>query len=258
MILVLILNGCGEEAMNEKKPDEGKKVIIGVDINFPPYTFKGENGEIVGFDVDLAKETMRRLNRSIEFKEIDWSRKHIELQEKHIDMIWSGLDINEQRKEVMSFMKPYLTSGQIIFINRSINKSQITDKSKLAGMVVGIQKDTSAETHINEDNNLKYTIKELRLYDDYPTAFTDLAKRDIDAVICDEINGRYFIFKNNLKNKINALDIYIGEKDMVSVGFRKDDVTFREEVQKTFNEMIEDGTAQRISERWFGNNLIIK
>ena len=93
MMLVLaagVLAGCGNDAA---KKDEGGKIVVGLDDNFPPMGFKDENNEIVGFDIDLAKEAAKRLGREVEFKAIDWSSKEAELQSGRVDVLLSLINI---------------------------------------------------------------------------------------------------------------------------------------------------------------------
>ena len=258
-IMLLIGAGCGEQSQNNINTNStGKgKVIIGFDENFPPFGFKDEAGNIVGFDIDLAKETMNRLGREVEFKSIDWANKENELNSGNIDIIWNGLEIIGDRERYILFSKPYMSSGQIVFVHHSNQLSLITNKSKLAGSIIGVQADSTAEAHLNLDNELRYTLKELRRYNDNAAAFEDLASRNIDAVIADEINGRYYVFRNGIDSKIDALDIPIGEEGKIAIGFRKGDAALCEEVQQAFDSMVKDGTAKKISKKWFGKDLIL-
>ncbi|MBR2180165.1 MAG: amino acid ABC transporter substrate-binding protein [Selenomonadaceae bacterium] len=259
VVMLLIGAGCGEQSQNNINTNSTAKgkIIIGFDENFPPFGFKDEAGNIVGFDIDLAKETMKRLGREVEFKPIDWSNKENELNSGSIDIIWNGLEIIGDRERYILFSKPYMKSGQIVFVHHSNQLSLITNKSKLAGSIIGVQADSTAETHLNLDNELRYTLKELRRYSDNAMAFNDLAERKIDAVIADEINGRYYVFRNGIDNKIDALDVPIGEMGEIAIGFRKDDTALCNEVQQAFDSMVKDGTAKRISKKWFGKDLIL-
>ena len=101
-------------------------------------------------------------------------------------------------------------------------------------------------------------MQEIKLYADAPNALEDLKNGKIDAAICDEMNGIYYIFQHNLKNDIEVTNISIGEKGDIAIGFRKNDTALRDGVQKTLDEMIKDGTAKKISEQWFGEDLIVK
>ncbi len=259
VLMMFACAGCGEQSSNNinTKPIGKDKLVVGLDEYFLPFGFRDESGEIVGFDVDLAKETMKRLGYEVEFKPIEWANKENELNSGNIDMIWNGLEVTDERQKNMLFTRPYMSSGQIVFVYHSNQYSLITDKSKLAGMSVGIQGDSTSEAALDLDNELKFTLKEIKIYSDTAAAFDDLTKRMVDAVIADEINGRYYIFKNGLENKIDALSISISDKGDIAVGFRKNDIRLRDEVQKTFDSMVADGTAKRISKKWFGKDLIL-
>jgi len=72
VLAVTALAGCGS---NSAQKEESKKIVVGLDDSFPPMGFKDEKNEIVGFDIDLAKEVAKRLGREVEFKAIDWNSK---------------------------------------------------------------------------------------------------------------------------------------------------------------------------------------
>ncbi len=112
------VTGCGGGADKANNADKTKKIVVGLDDNFPPMGFKNESNEIVGFDIDLAKEASKRLGREVEFKAIDWSSKEAELKSGRVDILWNGLDITEKRKENMLFSDPYMDNRQIIFVKK--------------------------------------------------------------------------------------------------------------------------------------------
>ena len=85
-------------------------------------------------------------------------------------------------------------------------------------------------------------------------ALNALGDGEIDALICDEIVGRYAM--NKSLDKFEALDITIGDVSQFGIGFRKDNVELRDKVQTVFDEIIKDGTAKKISENWFQADLI--
>ena len=256
-LMSFMIAGCNGTSQNNASSNQSNdKIIIGIDEEFPPFGFKDDNGDIVGFDVEMAKETMHRMGREVEFKPIDWDNKENELNTNAIDMIWNGLEITEDRKQYMIFSKPYMYSGFIVFA-RSDNADTITNKSSLVGLNVGIQGGSSAEMYINNDNELRSHIKNLKLYKDNSAMINALLNGEIDAMIADETNGLYYIFKNNLGDKIEALNISIGEEGKLAIGFRKKDISLLQEVQNALDEVIKDGTAERISKRWFGKDMIV-
>lgn len=99
------------------------KIIVGLDDAFAPMGFKNEKGELVGFDIDLAKAVGEKLNIEIEFKAINWDSKILDLNSGSIDLIWSGLTITPERAEATEMSIPYYSSGQIIYgVHRDIMK----------------------------------------------------------------------------------------------------------------------------------------
>ena len=249
VLAVTALAGCGGDTA---KKEEGKKIVVGLDDNFPPMGFKDEKNEIVGFDIDLAKEAAKRLGREVEFKAIDWNSKEAELKSGRVDVLWNGLDITEQRKENMLFSEPYMDNRQIVFIAKD-NKLAIATEADLAGKIVGTQSGGTTEEYFTKNTALKDSMKEVKYYPDYITAFMDLENGRLDAVVGDEIIGRYYISKH--PDEIAAVEAVIGEISQFGFAFRKDDQALRDEVQKVFDEMKADGTVAKISEKWFAKDI---
>ncbi|MSV25752.1 amino acid ABC transporter substrate-binding protein [Selenomonas sp. WCA-380-WT-3B 3/] len=246
-----VLSGCGGNAVKDGGSSDKGKIVVGLDDNFPPMGFKDENNEIVGFDIDLAKEAAKRMGREVEFKAIDWSSKEAELKSGRVDVLWNGLDITEKRKENMLFSDPYMDNRQILFVKKGT--TGITDEKSLAGKVVGTQSAGTAEEYMDKSDFFKKQVKEVKKYPDYVAAFMDLENGRVDAIVGDEITGRYYMSKH--PDTIEAVDTAIGEISMFGIAFRKDDQKLRDEVQKVLNDMREDGTMAKISEKWFGKNI---
>ena len=249
VLAVTALAGCGGDTA---KKEEGKKIVVGLDDNFPPMGFKDEKNEIVGFDIDLAKEAAKRLGREVEFKAIDWNSKEAELKSGRVDVLWNGLDITEQRKENMLFSEPYMDNRQIVFVSKN-NKIAIASEADLAGKAIGTQSGGTTEEYFTKNTALKDSMKEVKYYPDYITAFMDLESGRIDAVVGDEIIGRYYISKH--PENIEAVETVIGDVSQFGFAFRKDDQALRDEVQKVFDEMKADGTVAKISEKWFAKDI---
>ena len=249
-----LLAGCGEQKKADAPKTGDKPIVVGLDDNFPPMGFRDEKQEIVGFDIDLAKEAAKRLNRPIEFKAIDWSSKEAELKSGRVDILWNGLDITEKRKENILFSDPYMENRQIIFVRKGT--TDIVDERSLAGKIVGTQSGGTTEEYIDGNETLKNSLKEYKKYGDFVSAFMDLKNGRLDAVIGDEITGRYNMGK--YPGVFDAIDIAIGPVSNFGIGFSKENTKLRDEVQKVLNEMKADGTSGKISETWFGKNIMIK
>ena len=260
MLVSLLVTGCGggsENPTGDKPANTGKapaKIVVGLDDEYPPMGFKDESNQIVGFDVDLAKETAKRLGSEVEFKAIDWSSKEAELKSGRIDVLWNGLDITPERQENMLFSDPYMDNRQIIFV-RNGDTQGITSETDLAGKAVGTQAGSTAETYITSKADLRNSFKEFKAYGDYISAFMDLENGRIDAVVCDEIVGRYYISKH--PEGLQAINnVTVGPVSEFGIAFAKENTALKDQVQNAFNEVIKDGTATKISNQWFGADLI--
>lgn len=252
------LAGCGGKQAAETGASSGSgagKIVVGLDDNYPPMGFKDENNEITGFDVDVAKEAAKRLGREVEFKAIDWDSKEAELKSKRVDVLWNGLDITEKRKENMAFSEPYMENRQIVFV-RNDKVDSIKSVDDLKGKVVGTQSGGTAEEYIDEHEDFKQGMKDVKKYTDYISAFMDLENGRLDAIVADEITGRYYMSKH--PEKLAALEIVVGSVSDFGIGFRKEDTELRAEVQKVMDDMKADGTLAKISEKWFGKDIMKK
>ena len=244
----VLFAGCGSTTKTEPAK---KKIVIGLDDNFPPMGFKDEKNNIVGFDIDMAKEAAKRLGIEVEFKGIDWSSKEAELNSKRIDALWNGMNITEERKKNVLFSDPYMESKQLIFV---LANSPIKSAADLKGKVVGVQQSSIGEEVVNKDEKLKATLKNFKKYPDCVAAFMDLKTGRLDAVVTDEILGRYYMSKE--AGAYIAIEQPLGEVGVYGVGFRKDDKELRDKVQNVLNEMKKDGTSAKISQKWFGADIV--
>ena len=252
MLVVAIgaLAGCGNNAA--KNDDANKPIVVGLDDNFPPMGFKDESNEIVGFDIDLAKEASKRLGRPVEFKAIDWNSKEAELKSGRVDILWNGLDITEKRKENMLFSNPYMDNRQIVFVAKG-KAASIKGVADLAGKLVGTQSGSTTEEYFESNANVKNSMKEVKYYPDFINAFMDLENGRLDAIVGDEIIGRYYLSKH--PEKLEAVDVVIGPVSEFGIAFRKDDQKLRDQVQKVMDEMKKDGTTAKISQKWFAKDI---
>ncbi len=227
-------------------------IMIGLDDNFPPMGFRDEKNEIVGFDIDLAKEAGKRLGAEVTFKPIDWSAKEAELNSKRIDVLWNGLTITPERKNNILFTTPYLENHQIIVV---MDKSEIQNKADLKDKTVGAQDGSSAVDAINADAETAKSFKELKKFADNVTALMDLSAGRLDALVVDEVVGRYYTAKK--PGEFRVLEDNFGTEEY-GVGTRKDDTELNGKLQKALDDMKADGTAAQISTKWFGKDIVKK
>ena len=238
----LMITGCGSSGP--------KKIVVGLDDNFAPMGFRNEKNEIVGFDIDLAREACKRAGMEVEFKPIDWSAKEAELNGKRIDAIWNCFTITKEREKALTFSKPYMNNRQLIVVATA---SPIQSEADLKGKVLGVQDDSTGSGIIDKDTALKGSLKEYKKYPDFASAFLDIDSGRLDVMVVDEVLARYYMTKK--PGKYRALKDDYGA-EVVGVGFRKGDKDYVTRIDKALDEMRKDGTAKKISEKWFGSDII--
>lgn len=169
--------------------DKGE-LILGLDETFPPMGYRDANGDIIGFDIDLATEVCRRLGVKLKLQPINWDSKEMELNGKTIDCIWNGMSITDERISGMDLSTPYIANKQIIIVK---SDSGISTKTDLAGKTVGAQQGSSAVDAISAEPDVKASFGSLNEYASNDEAFLDLKAGRIDVLVVDEVYGRYMI-----------------------------------------------------------------
>ena len=255
LLLIFFVTGCGggQDSSNTGSTKSKGTFVIGLDDEYAPFGFRDKNGELVGFDIDLAKEAEKRMGVKFEFKSIDWNNKENELDSGNIDIIWNGLDITPEREERILYTKPYMDNRQILLTKKS-NDFNLRSENDLAGKSIGTQAGSNSEDYILSNETLRNSFKDFKTYATFKQAFADLTDGKVDVLIVDELAGHYEMSK--IPRKFEIIEVTIGPATELGIGFRKSDVELRDRVQKVFDEMVRDGTAKRISEQWFQADLI--
>ena len=255
LLMMFMIGGCGgaQDSRDVNSSNYKGTLVIGLDDEYAPFGFRDKNGELVGFDIDLANEAAKRMGVKFEFKPIDWSNKENELDSGNIDIIWNGLDITPERQERILYSKPYMDNRQILLSKKSNNFS-FHSELDLAGKVVGTQAGSNSETYVDENKTLLNSFKDFKTYATFKQAFADLSDGKVDVLIVDELAAHYELSK--IPRKFEISEVTIGPVTQLGIGFRKRDVELRDRVQKVFDEMIADGTTKKISEQWFQADLI--
>ncbi len=251
LLSVLGFTGCKQENTKDeslqKVLDKGS-FVLGLDDSFPPMGYRDENNEIVGFDIDLAREVCARMGVELKIQPISWDAKEQELNSGNIDCIWNGMSIDEERQRVMNLSEPYMKNRMVLVV---LGDSGYQSQADLQDKTIGVQNGSTAQK-ILEESDFYGTIKEAVGYKDNVTAFMDLEAKGIDAVFLDEVVADHFIAQQ--KKDYRILQDGLTEEDY-AIGFRKNDQQLRDKVQATLHDMKEDGKLAEISEKWFGKDV---
>ena len=228
---------------------EGNTFTVGFDQDFPPMGFRGDDGEFTGFDLDLAKEVATRLGLTYVPQPIAWDAKDMELNSGTIDCIWNGFTMNG-REDAYTWSDAYMNNSQVFVVAKD---SGIADMAGLAGKIVEVQADSSAEAALKDAPELAGTFASLQPVPDYNAAFRDLEMGAADAVAMDVIVAGYQIEQRGNDDFVILDDELSSEK--YAIGFKKGNEELRDKVQAALEEMSADGTLTSISEKWFGRDV---
>lgn len=240
VLAMSLLTGCGSSA---------KTFTVGFDAEFPPYGYRADNGEYVGFDLDLAQEVCTRKGWELVKQPIDWDAKDMELSSGAIDCIWNGFTINGRENDY-TWSVPYVDNSQVIVVAAN---SGIQSKADLAGKIVAVQKDSSALAALNDEENkeniaLRDSFEKLIEYADYNTAFMDLEQGAVNAVAIDIGVAQY-----QISQRAEGAYVMLSEQlasEQYGIGFLKGNEALRDEVQAVLDEMVKDGTFMKIAEKY--------
>lgn len=241
-------NGGGNAVVSSSE-DDGK-FTVGFDQDFPPMGFVGDDGEYTGFDLALAKEVADRLGMEFVAQPIAWDAKDMELSSGTIDCIWNGFTMNG-REDAYTWSEPYMDNSQVFVVAAD---SGIKTFDDLAGKVVEVQADSSAEAALKDNTALADTFATLQTTPDYNTAFMDLEMGAVDAIAIDVIVAGYQLEQREDGNQYVILDETLAS-EKYGIGFKLGNEELKDKVQGALEEMATDGTLEKISNEWFGRDV---
>lgn len=175
---IFLFSGCAQ--------DDDNTLVLGLDASFAPMGFKDENNEIVGFDIDVAREVCERIGMTLECKEIIWDQNLSELNNKSIDCVWNGMSINEEREASMLLTPAYMNNRMVFAVKTD---SDIQTVDQLTGKKIAVQNGSEGEKALDA-SGIQY---EKVGHADYAMAYNELELGLVDAVLVDEVAVQYMI-----------------------------------------------------------------
>lgn len=248
-----VLAGCSSNTASNDKKDaaatssDKTTLVVGFDQSYPPYGFVGNDGNFTGFDLDLAAEVASRNGWDIQLEPIDWDAKDTLLNSGAITCIWNGFTM-EGRENDYTFSEPYMLNAQVVVVKKGSGIESLAD---LAGKNVITQTDSAAYDVLAGDEatkaDLAATFASLETIGDYNTAFMQLESGAVDAVACDLSIAQY-----QMSAKPDAY-VQLPEdlsSEHYAVGVKKGNTDLADAITKTLKEMNEDGTIEKLCEKY--------
>lgn len=251
-ILFILQNNTMVFAQGEDTNTGGKEIfVVGLDDTFAPMGFRDDQGELVGFDIDLSQAVADVLGYTFEYQPIDWSVKEQELNSGNIDMIWNGYGVTPDREKLVLMSDVYIEDTQIV-VTKS-DSEPIKSLEELIGKKVTTQSSSTAVQIMEAEwpQEVLDGIEELVLYPNYNNSFQDLDAGRVDAVVVGGVYGNYVV---NLRGE-EKYNVFLDESavEPMAVGMRKSDTEFAEDINGALAELKENGTYDEIYRKWFGS-----
>lgn len=250
LMVAAMFTGCTKKASTGEQASgaaEGEKIVFkhGFDLDYPPYSYRNDDGEMGGFDVELAQAVCEYYGWEYQPVPFNWDAKDAELNAGNCDCIWSGFTRNG-REDDYTWSISYSDNTQMIMVP---DDSDIKTLDDLAGKVVGVQTATSAYDLLNDEEGqkeLKDTFKDLKVYDTYTIAFNDLQVGGIDAIAIDVTSGNFLMSSNE---GYHFLDDVLGS-EQYAIGFRKGEEDLCNKVNEALMALVENGTYDAIGQKY--------
>lgn len=222
------------------------KLIVGSDTAFPPFE-SIENGEAVGFDIDLINEVAERIGPlEVEVQSAAFDTIFTALAARRFDVVISAVTIKEDRKQTVDFTDPYFSADQSLSV-RSGDAGTITGVDDLSGRVVGVQAGTTGEDCARNALQANDRVSDVRSYDTAPDAFTDLSAGRVDAVLVDLPTARQIVEQRTGIQVVQA----IRTQEEYGIAVSKETPDLRVAINGALAEIREDGTYRRLFVKWF-------
>ena len=249
LCMIFALCACG----NQAAPAASQKFIMGIDPEYPPFSYLGEDGQYTGFDVEICKAACEVLGWDFEVFGVNWDEKLVQLDAKECDCVWSGMTILDSMKEAGYVLSaPYYDNTQVIMVKEG---SDIKSSADLAGKVVAVQLGTSGESLLNGDlADLTASFKELVTCDSFLKCFTELGGDAVDAVFVDAPVAASYASVNK---GFEILDEELGA-EQYGIAFRSGDQALCDAIEGAVKELVSNGKYAEIAAKYpdIVNNLV--
>ncbi len=241
LVMVLSLSACSSADKGGTK----KKFIMGIDPEYPPFSYMDDQGAYTGFDVEVCKAVCDELGWELEVFGVNWDQKLVQLDANECDCVWSGMTILDSMKEAgYVISKPYFYNSQVLLVKED---SGIASSSDLAGKDVAVQLGTSGEALLNEDlADLAATFGNVVTCDSFLKCFTELAGNAVDAVFVD-LPVALSYTKENAGYTI--IDEELGAEEY-GIAFRSGDKELCSQVDDAIQKLVKNGTYKKIADKY--------
>ena len=240
VMMVFALCACG----GGDKADE-KTLVVGIDPEYPPYAYIGDDGKYTGFDVEVAQAVCDLLGWKMDVFPLNWDQKLTQLDANECDCIWAGMTILDSMKEAGYVISdPYYDNSQVLLVKED---SSIKSAADLKGKTVAVQLGTSGESLLNGDlADLKATFGDLVTCNSFVSAFTELGGGSVDAVFVDYPVAASYVAKND---GFRIVEDDLGA-EQYGIAFRSGDQELCDQIEAAIEQLVDNGTYAEIAAKY--------
>lgn len=256
--LTLGLAGCGAKTDDTANDTEAERTsfTMGIDPEYPPFSYLGDDGEYTGFDVEVCKAVCDYLGWEFKVFAVNWDEKLVQLDSEECDCVWSGMTILDSMKDAGYIIsRPYFDNEQVLLVK---DDSEYKSSADLAGKDVAVQLGTSGEALLSGDlSDLAKTFGNIVTANSFTSCFTELAGNAVDAVFVDAPVAQDYVANNE---GFRIIDEDFGA-EQYGIAFRSGDADLCARVEAAIDAIIENGTYAAIVEKYpdiAGNLLLTK
>lgn len=240
VMCITMLTGCGKKAGDDLSYVKDKGVLVVGITDFAPMDYKDDNGEWIGFDADMAKGFAESLGVKVEFMEIDWDNKIMELDGKTIDCVWNGMTLTDEVKSAMNCSNAYCNNAQIVIVPKDV-ADNYQDEASLSGLTFAVEAGSAGEAAV-EELGLNFTPVGTQA-----DALMEVAAGTSDAAVIDSLMAAAMVGEGTgYENLTYTVGLTTEE---YGTGFRKDS-NLTEALNDYFKKSYEDGSMMDCADKY--------
>ncbi len=228
--------------------------VVGITY-YAPMNYFDDNGELIGFETEFARAVCEKLGYKVRFQEIDWSAKETELNSGAIDCIWNGMTVDEERKANMSLSDPYMQNKQVLVV-KSENLEKYSDDAAFEGARIVAESKSAGETVATSDE--LFTAAAFTAVDTQAKTLMEVNSNTADAALLDYVASIGMIGEGTDYDKLVVVDKYEFSPEQYAIAFRKDEPETRDKFQAAIDELMADGTIEKIAAKYKLDSLLVK
>ena len=225
-ICLFLVSGCSFK-------DDSKLVLV-TEAGFAPYEFY-QNGEIVGVDIDIAKEIAKELGKELVVKDVSFDFLINEVKSGKADFAAAGISITDERKKQVDFTDEYTVSNQVVVVKKD---SPITSFDEISNKKIAVQLGTVADLYVSDN----YPDATLVQHKKYLSAVEDVKANKVDCLIMDELPAKEIVKANS---GLKIMDGILFQ-DRYGMIVKKRNDKLRKQINKVLKRLIDDGTIEKL------------